>query len=95
MANARFHQGSQEDFVALHDRIKRGDIVGFKGHPTRSKAGELSILPTEVIQLTPCLHTLPHTHYGVKDKELRFSLQCKTMKTLSILDSVVVIWILL
>ncbi|CAI5442465.1 unnamed protein product [Caenorhabditis angaria] len=71
MANARVHTGSV-DFVELHDRIKRGDIVGFTGQPTRTKTGELSLLPSEVVQLTPCLHMLPHTHYGIKDKELRF-----------------------
>ncbi|PIC45140.1 hypothetical protein B9Z55_005261 [Caenorhabditis nigoni] len=71
MANARFHTGDV-DFVTLHDRIKRGDIVGFTGQATRTKAGELSLIPKEVVQLTPCLHMLPHSHFGLKDKELRF-----------------------
>ncbi|CAL2032580.1 unnamed protein product [Caenorhabditis brenneri] len=71
MANARFHTGDV-DFVTLHDRIKRGDIVGFTGQATRTKAGELSLIPKEVLQLTPCLHMLPHSHFGLKDKELRF-----------------------
>ncbi|CAI4233117.1 unnamed protein product [Auanema sp. JU1783] len=73
MANARFHK--EGDFTEVHDRIKRGDLVGFKGFPTRTKTGELSILPTEVVQLTPCLHMLPHTHYGLKDKELRYRMR--------------------
>ncbi|VDM68512.1 unnamed protein product, partial [Strongylus vulgaris] len=71
MANARYHAAGAEDFSKVHERIRRGDIVGFIGHPTRSKTGELSLLPTEVEQLTPCLRMLPHTHYGLKDKELR------------------------
>ncbi|VDN24449.1 unnamed protein product, partial [Cylicostephanus goldi] len=71
MANARYHAAGAEDFSAVHERIRRGDIVGFSGHPTRSKTGELSLLPLEVEQLTPCLRMLPHTHYGLKDKELR------------------------
>lgn len=75
MANAKYHAGGADDFTATHDRIKRGDIVGFRGHPTRSKTGELSILPTFVEQLTPCLHMLPHTHYGLKDKELRYRMR--------------------
>ena len=70
LANARYYSGS-EDFFDLHERIKRGDIVGFIGHPSRSKSGELSITPTEVVQLTPSLHPLPHTHYGLKDQETR------------------------
>uniref|UniRef100_A0A8R1DNE4 Lysine--tRNA ligase n=1 Tax=Caenorhabditis japonica TaxID=281687 RepID=A0A8R1DNE4_CAEJA len=71
MANSRFYTGDL-DFVSLHDRIKRGDIVGFTGQATRTKAGELSLIPKEVLQLTPCLHMLPHSHFGLKDKELRF-----------------------
>ncbi|CCD69180.1 Lysine--tRNA ligase [Caenorhabditis elegans] len=71
MANAKFHTGDV-DFVTLHDRIKRGDIVGFTGRATRTKAGELSLIPNEILQLTPCLHMLPHSHFGLKDKELRF-----------------------
>ena len=70
LANARYHKGSVE-FEELHDRIKRGDIVGINGYPTRSKAGELSILPFDVIQLTPCLHMIPNTHFGLKNTETR------------------------
>ncbi|CAD6198611.1 unnamed protein product [Caenorhabditis auriculariae] len=72
MANARFHLDASIAFEDLHDRIKRGDIVGFTGKPTRSKTGELSLIPIQIEQLTPCLHMLPHTHFGLKDKELRF-----------------------
>ncbi|KAK5979612.1 Lysine--tRNA ligase [Trichostrongylus colubriformis] len=75
MANARYHKAGAEDFTLIHDRIKRGDIVGFTGFPTRTKTGELSILPTEVEQLTPCLRMLPHSHYGLKDKELRYRMR--------------------
>ncbi|KHJ95103.1 lysine--tRNA ligase [Oesophagostomum dentatum] len=75
MANARYHAAGPEDFSTVHERIRRGDIVGFTGHPTRSKTGELSLLPVEVEQLTPCLRMLPHTHYGLKDKELRYRMR--------------------
>ncbi|KJH53164.1 lysine--tRNA ligase [Dictyocaulus viviparus] len=75
MANARYHRAGFEHFSSLHERIKRGDIVGFTGFPTRSKTGELSILPVEVEQLTPCLRMLPHSHYGLKDKELRYRMR--------------------
>lgn len=67
----RFYKGSTE-FAALHDRIKRGDIIGITGHPSRSNSGELSIVPTDVEQLTPCLHMLPHTHFGLKNQETRY-----------------------
>ncbi|ETN76126.1 lysine--tRNA ligase [Necator americanus] len=75
MANARYHAAGPDDFSKVHERIRRGDIVGFTGHPTRSKTGELSLLPVEVEQLTPCLRMLPHTHYGLKDKELRYRMR--------------------
>ena len=55
----RFHNGGIEEFKSQHERIKRGDIIGVEGHPTRSDRGELSITPTNVTLLTPCLHMLP------------------------------------
>lgn len=45
--NCRFHKG-EESFNDVHDRIKRGDIIGVNGYPARSKTGELSIIPFEV-----------------------------------------------
>ncbi|OZC04915.1 putative lysine--tRNA ligase [Onchocerca flexuosa] len=74
LANARFHSGN-EPFDILHDRIKRGDIIGVNGYPARSKSGELSIIPYEIIQLTPCLHMLPHTHFGLKNQETRYRMR--------------------
>ncbi|VDM43357.1 unnamed protein product [Toxocara canis] len=74
LANARYHKG-KEAFADLHERIKRGDIIGVTGHPARSKSGELSVIPTEVVQLTPCLHMLPHTHFGLKNQETRYRMR--------------------
>ena len=34
----------------------------------KTKKGELSIMPLSVTLLSPCLHMLPHLHYGLKDK---------------------------
>ncbi|KAI9291292.1 lysyl-tRNA synthetase, class II [Neoconidiobolus thromboides FSU 785] len=69
MANA---QDSERDFAEVHDCIRRGDIVGVKGHPGRTKKGELSILPLDVQVLSPCLHMLPTAHFGFKDLEARY-----------------------
>lgn len=69
MADAR---ASEEDFTAVHNKIRRGDIIGIKGKPGKTKKGELSILPSSVTLLSPCLHMLPHLHFGLKDKETRF-----------------------
>ncbi|RNA14433.1 lysine--tRNA ligase isoform X1 [Brachionus plicatilis] len=71
MSNANFYK-NQDDFVKINERVKLGDIVGVVGQPCRTKAGELSIRPSEIIILTPCLHQMPHMHYGLKDKETRF-----------------------
>ena len=53
-------------------KVRRGDIVGIIGVPSRTKKGELSIIPKSIKLLAPCLHMLPHLHYGLKDKETRF-----------------------
>ncbi|KAE9549146.1 hypothetical protein FO519_007649 [Halicephalobus sp. NKZ332] len=74
LANARYYAGSA-DFEELHDRIKRGDIIGVIGHPGRSKTGELSVVPRDIIQLTPCMQMLPHTHYGLKNQETRYRMR--------------------
>ncbi|CAF4420901.1 unnamed protein product [Rotaria socialis] len=71
MANLKFYH-NEEEFATVNDRIRRGDIVGAKGKPTRTKKGELSLIPTELIILTPTLHQLPSLHFGLKDKETRF-----------------------
>jgi lysyl-tRNA synthetase class 2 len=39
--------------------LRRGDIVGVEGFPGKTKKGELSIIPTSLVLLTPCLHMLP------------------------------------
>lgn len=71
MANARLYP-SEEAFIKDNERIRRGDIIGCVGHPGKSKKGELSLMPTKIQLLTPCLHMLPHLHFGLKDKEKRF-----------------------
>lgn len=73
MANAKSYDGGNDDaFQAVVAKIRRGDIVGIVGNPGKTKKGELSIMPTMIELLSPCLHMLPHLHYGVKDKETRF-----------------------
>ena len=38
----------------------------------RTKRGELSVIPKEVQLLSPCLHMLPHQHFGITNKETRY-----------------------
>jgi lysyl-tRNA synthetase class 2 len=42
-------------FLEIHNLLRRGDIIGVVGYPGRSKRGELSIFPREVVILSPCL----------------------------------------
>jgi len=72
MANANQYGSDVESFIKLNDSLKRGDIVGVIGHPGKTKKGELSIIPTEIQLLAPCLHMLPALHFGVKDQALRY-----------------------
>lgn len=53
-------------FAKIHSVLRRGDIVGIKGFPGKSKKGELSIFPTEIVLLSPCMHMLPKSHAGLK-----------------------------
>ena len=71
MANAKAY-ATEDAFFVDTGKVRRGDIIGVKGHPGKTKKGELSVVPTELQLLSPCLHMLPHLHYGVKDKETRF-----------------------
>ena len=59
-------------FMGLMNSTKRGDLVGVKGRPGKTKRGELSIFPTELTILTPCLHMIPKTHSSFGNVETRF-----------------------
>ena len=68
-------QDAERDFQKAHSILQRGDIVGVKGCPGKSKRGELSIFPKDVVLLTPCLRMLPKAHYGFKDQEMRYRMR--------------------
>uniref|UniRef100_A0A2K5E3Q7 Lysine--tRNA ligase n=1 Tax=Aotus nancymaae TaxID=37293 RepID=A0A2K5E3Q7_AOTNA len=53
-------------------RASGGDIIGVQGNPGKTKKGELSIILYEITLLSPCLHMLPHLHFGLKEKETRY-----------------------
>lgn len=71
MATAKQYE-NEAKFTEDTDKIRRGDIIGVNGVPTKTKKGELSIMPSKITLLSPCLHMLPHLHFGLKDKETRF-----------------------
>lgn len=70
----------EAEFEDIHNRLRRGDIVGIVGFPGRTspknlapgKKGELSIFATKIVLLAPCLHQLPSSQYGFTDLEERF-----------------------
>jgi len=62
------------DFAKVHGATRRGDIVGVKGTPGKTKRGELSIFPSEFEILTPCLKMLPGFS-GLRDVETRFRMR--------------------
>lgn len=55
-------------YAEQNEILHRGDIVGVKGRPGRTKRGQLSIFAAEITLLSPCLHTLPKAYYGLKDQ---------------------------
>ena len=63
------------NFSALMSTLKRGDIIGVRGTPGKTRRGELSLFPSEMLLLTPCLHMLPKVGLGgsgLTDKETRY-----------------------
>jgi len=76
LSDLRSFEAGEEEFKKIHDVLRRGDIVGVRGHPARSspkgdKAGELSIVPHSIQLLSPCYHMLPHFK-GLTDQETRY-----------------------
>uniref|UniRef100_A0A0G4G5S2 Lysine--tRNA ligase n=1 Tax=Chromera velia CCMP2878 TaxID=1169474 RepID=A0A0G4G5S2_9ALVE len=72
MANLQHHDAATGDYYEIHDRLRRGDIIGVRGFPGKSKKGELSVFPKETALLSPCLHMLPKAETGLKDQEVRY-----------------------
>ncbi|KAG1706866.1 hypothetical protein DVH05_028706 [Phytophthora capsici] len=62
----------KKEFRALHESLRRGDIIGVKGFPGKSGKGELSIIPRQLEILAPCVQPFPNSKYGIKEPEIRF-----------------------
>lgn len=69
--HADYSDKASFSFQKINDVLRRGDIIGVVGNPGSSNTGELSILATEIILLSPCLHVLP-ARDGLKDQEFRY-----------------------
>lgn len=72
MSDVGHYDGGEEAFKEIHLLLRRGDIVGVTGYPGKSKKGELSIFPSTIKLLSPCLHMLPKSYTGLKNQEVRY-----------------------
>ncbi|KAL7578334.1 hypothetical protein ACA910_012740 [Epithemia clementina (nom. ined.)] len=77
MSDVQTFAAGEEAFFEIHRKLRKGDIVGVKGHPGKSKNGELSIFPQELVLLSPCLHMLPYAKGstglgGITNMETRY-----------------------
>lgn len=70
MSARQYAQADQ--FDVIHNLLRRGDIIGVRGHPHRSRRGELSIQALELVLLSPCLHMLPGPHNPLTSQETRY-----------------------
>ena len=55
MASLKDYAGGAEAFDEINHSIKRGDIIGARGYVGKSKTGQLSLFPIELVLLSPCL----------------------------------------
>jgi lysyl-tRNA synthetase, class II len=58
--------------TALLEDLDMGDWVGAEGEVVRTKRGELSVKPRDLVLLTKSLRPLPEKWHGIKDPELRY-----------------------
>ena len=69
---SQYQSATEYNFDQVSSLLRRGDIVGVEGYPGRTMKGELSIFPTKLVLLTPCLRMLPVARYGLSDQETRY-----------------------
>jgi len=74
MSDPRSYAEGLDAWEVINDQLRRGDIVGIVGSPGKSKRGELSVFPTKMQLLSPCLHMLPKGQGAqvLKDPDTRF-----------------------
>lgn len=77
MSDLKSYASGEDEFFKIHRSIKRGDVIGVKGNPGKSRRGELSLFATEIVLLSPCLHMLPFAKGdsamgGISNMETRY-----------------------
>ena len=67
-----FRAEQMGDGFALVDLLDRGDLVGVRGEPFRTKTGELTIAVKEAVVLAKSLRPLPEKWHGLVDPAARY-----------------------
>ncbi|VBB17764.1 lysine-tRNA ligase isoform X2 [Yasminevirus sp. GU-2018] len=63
MLNARNYLDGADRYGVLSSAIRAGDVIGVAGSPTRTKTGELSLIPHRIDILAMCRSLLPPRTY--------------------------------
>ena len=54
------------------DHLRRGDLICIRGHPSRTKAGELSVSATKVTLTAPCMRIMANNKVELENVDKRF-----------------------
>ena len=68
----QFNAMGEENYNFVKKWVDTGDIIGIKGHPFRTRRGELTLFVTECVLLSKALRPLPEKWHGLKDVETRY-----------------------
>lgn len=77
MSDVKTYAEGEEEFYKMHRLLRPGDVIGVKGFAGKSRNGELSLFPTIIQLLSPCLHMLPFAKGdsklgGISNMETRY-----------------------
>lgn len=64
------HPGPAGGDFQTNGLLRRGDLIGVTGYVGKSRKGELSVFPTSMQLLAPCLHMLPNLKGGLMNQEV-------------------------
>ena len=68
----RYDNLGEKDYTFFKKWLDTGDIIGFTGHPFRTKRGELTVAVEKFRLLTKALRPLPEKWHGLTDIEIRY-----------------------
>jgi len=68
----RYDTLGEKDYAFFKKWLDSGDIIGIKGHPFRTKRGELTVAVESFCLLSKALRPLPEKWHGLTDLEIRY-----------------------